>query len=700
MNPLAISGISIMVTCFLLTLLILMRSERKPLHQLWAAFNIAVGLWGLGTCGVGLSRTAETGLVWWKVAHIGGIFLGVIFFHLVSLFLRLQRRAVIIGVYTYAVLFSALAIAGIAVSSPRLLFGSLYYTTTNPLHAGLIATWVGIVAATHYDLIKELRSGKGYARQQIKYLLIGMAVGFTGGTSVLLPMFHVPVYPWGNFSIPFYCVIVTYAILKHHLMDIEVVIKRTLQFAGLVGSVVAVVSVVAFVSQDVLARFVEIPRWLSNVFAAGIIAALYGPVRDWLTNVTDRYLFQKKYDYKQLLRAFTDEVVTVLDLRRLVEMIVERLATTLKLETCALFLLNRERQRYDLAASRGLGDATLNIREDEDIVALLRQTQEPVSRDSHEEMPERVTKRFEELKASLCFPLVLHDDLMGVLCLGKKKSDEEFTKDDIDILLSLTKTLAIAVSNAQLVAEAAQKEKLAVIGTLAAAINHEVCNPLNNVKVQSEGFLINLKRGIFDPLSREDLVQKFAELLQRTMAEVDRSAAITTRLSNFAKPVREPISESVDIRQVINDVTALLGHDFELNMIRIQQEIPASLPPIRADRKQIGEIFFNLMRNAAQAIQQHGMITIRARPNPNSRVLVEIQDTGCGMSPEHLGKLFTPFFTTKNEGHGTGLGLFVVQRLVERNGGTISVSSARGVGTTFTLEFSIHESALVQSADR
>jgi signal transduction histidine kinase len=483
-------------------------------------------------------------------------------------------------------------------------------------------------------------------------------------------------------------------------LDIEVVIKRTIQFAGLVGSVVVVVSVVAFVSQDVLARFVEIPRWLSNVFAAGIIAALYGPVRDWLTNITDRYLFQKKYDYKQLLRAFTDEVVTVLDLRRLVEMIVERLATTLKLETCALFLLNRERQRYDLAANRGLGDATLNIREDEDIVALLRRTQEPVSRDSHGEMPERVTKRFEELKASLCFPLVLHDDLMGVLCLGKKKSDEEFTKDDIDILLSLTKTLAIAVSNAQLVAEAAQKEKLAVIGTLAAAINHEVCNPLNNVKVQSEGFLINLKRGIFDPLSREDLVQKFAELLQRTMAEVDRSAAITTRLSNFAKPVREPISESVDIRQVINDVTALLGHDFELNMIRIQQEIPASLPPIRADRKQIGEIFFNLMRNAAQAIQQNGMITVRARPNPNSRVLVEIQDTGCGMSPEHLGKLFTPFFTTKDEGRGTGLGLFVVQRLVERNGGTISVSSARGVGTTFTLEFSIHESALVQSADR
>jgi signal transduction histidine kinase len=135
-------------------------------------------------------------------------------------------------------------------------------------------------------------------------------------------------------------------------------------------------------------------------------------------------------------------------------------------------------------------------------------------------------------------------------------------------------------------------------------------------------------------------------------------------------------------------------------MIRIQQEIPSGLPPIRADRKQIQEILFNLIRNAGQAIERNGTITVRARQSLNGRVQIEIQDTGCGIPEEHLGKLFTPFFTTKGEGQGTGLGLFVVNRLVERNDGTISASSARGAGTTFTLEFPAHESALAQSAHR
>ena len=114
-------------------------------------------------------------------------------------------------------------------------------------------------------------------------------------------------------------------------MDIEVILKRTLVFAGLAGSVVAVVSLVAFVSQDVLVRFVEIPRWLSNVLAAAIIAGLYGPLRNWLVNATDRYLFQKQYDYRELLKKFTDEaVVGIKDLTQLVQMSVNRISETVK----------------------------------------------------------------------------------------------------------------------------------------------------------------------------------------------------------------------------------------------------------------------------------------------------------------------------------------------------------------------------------
>ena len=105
-----------------------------------------------------------------------------------------------------------------------------------------------------------------------------------------------------------------------------------------------------------------------------------------------------------------------------------------------------------------------------------------------------------KLKLEIAIPLIVHEEMTGILTLGKKKSDEEYTQDDMDILIPLARTLAIAISNAEMFvelgktqAEAAQREKMAVIGTLSAGINHEICNPLGIARGQCEAFILNLK---------------------------------------------------------------------------------------------------------------------------------------------------------------------------------------------------------------
>ena len=110
------------------------------------------------------------------------------------------------------------------------------------------------------------------------------------------------------------------------------------------------------------------------------------------------------------------------------------------------------------------------------------------------------------------------------------------------------------------------------------------------------------------------------------------------------------------------------------------------MPHIVADRKQLQEIFFNITRNAEQAIKGSGEITIRAFQS-NGKVQVEIEDTGEGISSRDLEQIFDPFFTTKEPGKGTGLGLFIVKQIVEKNNGEISVKSREGKGTVFTLLF-------------
>ncbi|MBI1992719.1 MAG: GAF domain-containing protein, partial [Candidatus Omnitrophica bacterium] len=386
------------------------------------------------------------------------------------------------------------------------------------------------------------------------------------------------------------------------------------------------------------------------------------------------------------------------DLKDLLARTVKTLTETVKLEGCSLLLLNKDTREYELAAANGTNGRALEVHEQEPFIAFLRKTHEPIGRDGQlgkVRFPDSVTDRLKQLNARLTLPLHVHDDLIGVLCLGKKKSDEEFTKDDLDILLPLARTLAIAVSNAQLFeelaktqAEAAQREKLAVIGTLSAGINHEICNPLGIVKAQCEAFLLDLQDGILIGKSSQEVLDRTSSIMGVALKQIDRATAITQKLSNFAKPIKEPTAQPISVEQEVGEVLLLVGHDLTLEKIEVKQEIQPALPPILVDRRQFQEVLFNLIRNAAQAIRPPGMITIRSRAREGA-VRIEIEDTGAGIPPEKLGKIYDPFFTTKEPGKGTGLGLFIVRQIVERNKGEIAVESTVGKGTTFFLDFPV-----------
>jgi two-component system NtrC family sensor kinase len=132
-------------------------------------------------------------------------------------------------------------------------------------------------------------------------------------------------------------------------------------------------------------------------------------------------------------------------------------------------------------------------------------------------------------------------------------------------------------------------------------------------------------------------------------------------------------------------VIALVGHDLKLERIEVVREIPPDLAPIIVDRRQLQEVLFNLIRNAGQAIVPPGQIMVRAHNTAEGQVRIEIQDTGAGISPDKLSKIYDPFFTTKEPGKGTGLGLSITADIVRRHGGSISVASRPGKGAVFSV---------------
>ncbi len=236
----------------------------------------------------------------------------------------------------------------------------------------------------------------------------------------------------------------------------------------------------------------------------------------------------------------------------------------------------------------------------------------------------------------------------------------------------------------QQIADAFQREKLAAIGTMAASLNHELRNPLFIAKGKIESHLDAVERSTY--ASGEERIKKANDVLSIALSHLNRAMDIMQRFSDFAKPFgTRNDRERVVLKEIFSDVLQLASGEFEMQKIKLVQE-PTNGLSISANRRQMEEIFFNLVINACHAMgDKGGELAFRVH-QPNGKVVIEISDTGPGITKENSRRIFEPFYTTKGD-KGSGLGLYITKQLVERNGGKISVNSKPGTGTTFTLEF-------------
>lgn len=694
-----VSNLMVFIVCSII-LFILLRYGSKKIHYVWAFLNLVAGIWGLGGFLIGLARNSTEAMLFWKIGLAGATLTPIGFYHLVVTLGDFKRKILTFLVDVFGMLFLFVSLFDLCGIKIVYIYNSLYYIrATDYRLVSLLAIWAVIIIYSIFEMYKLYLQASGTKRMQFLYLLIGLSTGFVGAILNAMPMVGINIFPAANnVLICFYCVLVTYAILRHQLLDIEVIIKKTLVFAGLLASVFAILILPTLLIQEYIFRDASMGGRLIGLTISGIIIILtMRRLENFLINVTDKYLFQKKYDYKELLKTFTSEVLTVLSLGKLVNLTVDKLDDIMKLKSSAVLLFDEFEGKFNVVASRNLKDPTLKLSKSDNLVAFLEHVHGYFSRKEMAEkkifIPANVQDVIDKLNAELMIPMVLQEKMIGILSLGKKKSDEDYSQDDLDILLPLARTLAIAISNAQLFeqlgkaqAEAAQKEKMAVIGTLSAGINHEICNPLGIARGQCEAFLLNVQDGLYDHKSSEELLDKAKYIMELVMKEVDRATVITKKLSSFAKPSKG-VAETVNINTEVDYVLSLVGHELRLEKIEVEKNIPPDALYIYVDRKQFQEVLFNLIRNAGQAIGEKGKIAVLVR-QLRDKVIIDISDTGSGIPDDKLRELFNPFFTTKGPDKGTGLGLFIVRQVVEKNHGRIYLKETKvGHGTTFTIEF-------------
>lgn len=212
-------------------------------------------------------------------------------------------------------------------------------------------------------------------------------------------------------------------------------------------------------------------------------------------------------------------------------------------------------------------------------------------------------------------------------------------------------------------------DRLTALGELSAGMAHEIRNPLGSIRGTAE----ILQEGI-DPA---DPRFEFTRIL---IKEVDRLNLVVQNFLQFARPA--PVERGrFDLAEVVNEIFELTRQPRLKGGVAAEVRVEG-VPPVAGDREQLKQVFLNLILNALQAMPDGGRLTVSAIVR-EATVEIAVADTGQGIPPENLGKIFNPFFTTRRE--GTGLGLAITHRIVQGHGGQIGVSSRPGEGTTFTL---------------
>ncbi len=511
-------------------------------------------------------------------------------------------------------------------------------------------------------------------------------------------------FPTGCISMTVGYFLIGYTVIRYRLMDIRVAITRAGIFVFIYGAVLGVPFYIGYLTKS----------WaLATSFA--VILATVGPIvyRSLQKKAADALLSEQRR-YQKILVQAASGMSREHDLNRLAKLIVYIVKRSVRIDFSAIIIEDRDQGVYKLRATRdgvhAIGSSTFSYKDP--LVKYLRHKKEPLL---YEELPPDLRNSLHfPLRVALIVPSFIEDRLLGFLFLGEKLNRQPYTQDDINVFRILSHQTALAIENCFFFDEfkkAQEKiftaEKLASIGGMADGVAHQIKNRLNHFSIASG----EMKFEIMDFIKSKP---RFVEENPELKKTFDYLVNISDSLVNNVKRTDDIIKGILHFARVEEKETFFSyfslkeSIDLSLNLLRVKHEIEniplvidlGSSDMIHGVKAQITEAIYNLLDNAYEALQEkkkmfdgdekknyNPLIELKLFQEPHlSRI--EISDNGIGIKEEDKHRIFAPFFTTKSSyKSGTGIGMYVVQRMIEENhNGKIWFSSEYMQGARIFIE--------------
>lgn len=681
-----------------------------------------------------------------------------------------------------------------------------------------IAGFAGSISISALLLIRTFRNATSITvRQQLKWVIWGMSLA--GGAFTI---FYLPAYIFrtpGSTLLemmalaPLALIPLTlgYSIVKYRLTDVDVVMRRSFAYIIATLSVAALFGTVMAVSYEFLRSLLsQEATLLIAAISMSVIAMLFAPVKNWVQERIDRLFYGEKYDYRITLEDFGRTLSSATELEPLLDSLMRRLKEVFSVDTLAIFVEDRSSDSgFRVARAEGLGrdilipaDFMQMLREGSLETGVVR-VEEPDTMD----IPANGEPARPRKSLSYYVPCAVRSRIAAVIALGRSADGALLSSEDMYLLRAMSGYVAVAIENALLLEEQAQRatelarlkefneniiesinvgvmvislhgritnwngaleqiyglrreeaigqritevfdagmvrtlkelmargewqdgepvnvykfraesidgrdlilnislaalqsksaelegvlvaiedvterirleeqlqqsDKLSSIGLLAAGVAHEVNTPLTGISSYSQMLMQQIPST--DPKH---------QLLEKIYRQTSRASSIVNNLLNFSR-VSDSRFATADINRVLDDTIQLLDAQLRNTQIEVRRSYDERLPAIPVNAAKLQQVFMNLILNARDAMPEGGALEIRTEADANS-VSIRFADNGIGIEPEHISRIYDPFFTTKQIGKGTGLGLAVSYGIIQDHGGHISVESRQGEGTTFLI---------------
>lgn len=683
------SGLNALAS-FVFAVMLFLKRPRGPANAAFCWFAFTGALWSAFYFGWQTSTTADQALEFTRWLSAAAILIPVAYLHFTLALLGQRNDGAIRGGYLAAVVAAGLSLGtDLMVRSVVPKLGFPHWPVPGPLYPLYLLFFFSYLVFALWKLVEGYTRSSGLARNQLRFVILGTAVGFLGGATNFFLWYDIPIPPIGNGLVAFYIVGVGYAVLRFRLMEFNLLTARLSVYSALIllfaALPPALMRLLAWLHVPTVPPVGFWPMFLTSTAVTIVMFAAIPELRRHVDALLEQRVLGERLADRALLRALAAKISSAQDEAAMFREVAVTVSEALHVRNVALYSRTEFETDFTRRTTARAGEVfgPEMFAENSLLVSSLEGGRHGILLDEivHGLTGDQRTF-FIELRRrhgfELVVPIVGDEFFYGFFVAGPRAGNGLFTEIDVSLLEAIGLQIGLNLRARTLERRTSQTEKLIALGTLAAGLAHELRNPLTSIQT----FSALLKESRPDP----EALQEFSGVVQR---DVNRIASIVENVAAFAESNKVAMT-TVNVTDVLRAAVEIVHP--QLAHLGIKIDVPAVQLPTHGNHSQLLQVFLNLIQNAVQALEGRPdpRITISVQRLPNSpRLLcIAIADNGPGIDPALLPRVFEPFITTKSTGdrrgkHGMGLGLAIVKRIVQHHHGEIHVASTVGQGTTF-----------------